>query len=60
VYKQALLKCEPGRLHVKRIPIWSNILQIKGNNSDYAALKTKVIESPDLISNVEEVIMLDV
>lgn len=60
MYKQALLKCEPGRLHVKRIPIWSNILQIKGNNSDYAALKAKVIESPDLISNVEEVIMLDV
>lgn len=33
---------------------------IKGNFSDYLAFKTKVIDSPELISNVEEVIMLDV
>jgi hypothetical protein len=60
VYKQALLKCEPERLQLKRVPIWSNIMQIKSNTSDYAAFRAKVIESPDLISNVEEVIMLDV
>ena len=35
-------------------------MQIKSNTSDYAAFRAKVIESPDLISNVEEVIMLDV
>ena len=60
VYKQALLKCEPQRLHIKRIIIWSNIMQIKDNTSDYSAIKTKVMENPELILNVEDVIMLDV
>jgi len=30
------------------------------NTSDYAAFKAKVMEYPELIANVEEVIMLDV
>lgn len=35
-------------------------MQIKDNSTDYAAIKSKVLENPELISNVEEVIMLDV
>lgn len=35
-------------------------MQIKDNTSDYSAIKTKVMENPELILNVEDVIMLDV
>jgi hypothetical protein len=60
VYKHALLKCQSGELKDKRVSIWLNIMGIKSNESDYEALKAKVIQYPELIANVEEVILLDV
>ncbi len=36
------------------------MLQLDSNTSDYNAFKLKVIKNPHLISNVEEVIVLDV
>jgi hypothetical protein len=45
---------------LKRGSIWFSILKARTISDDYQALKNKVIENPELISNVEEVIMLDV
>ncbi|CDW76802.1 tbc domain-containing protein [Stylonychia lemnae] len=60
VFKQALLFSQPERLRAKRLPIWEAILKIKENQRDYFAFRDKVINNNEIISNVEEVIIMDV
>jgi hypothetical protein len=60
VYRQALLVSQPEKLQQKRIGIWTSILGIRKNTADYRDLLQKVEENPELISNVQEVISLDV
>jgi len=60
IYKQALLWSQPELLPIKRVAIWTNILKLRQNNSDYEAFKLKVAADPSMISKVEEVIELDV
>lgn len=60
VYKHALLSCQTDRLIFKRRAIWGHLLELSSFKSDYWAFQQKVKSSPELIKNVEEVIMLDV
>lgn len=60
VWRQALLGSQPDRLPQKRIALWTNILSLESNTISYQAFKTKVLDQPKLIENVEEVINLDV
>lgn len=60
VYRHALLRCQPERLNVKRNALWLLILQTKKRTMDYYALKERVSLNRELISNVDEVILLDV
>lgn len=61
VYKQALFfSFTRQELKLKRISIWHNILELNKIEVDYEDFKQRVNEDPNLIRNVEEVIMLDV
>lgn len=52
--------CQSERLALKRKQIWLNILEVPQNVVDFKAMRQKVDLMPELISNVEEVIALDV
>lgn len=56
VLKQALLLSQPERLPEKRLNLWSQLLDLPANQTDYYAYKKEVEEYPELILNVEEVI----
>ena len=58
--KQALLVSEPDLLPKKRLPLWKLLLRTSDLTDDYSAFKTRVLERPVLIEDVEEVIVLDV
>jgi len=47
-------------LPIKRVEIWSNLLNLGKSKTDYEIFKQKVLANKSLISNVEEVIVLDV
>jgi len=60
VLKQVLLVSSPERLIEKRAGIWMSLLGIHAITLDYKSLRQRVYANLDLISNVEEVIQLDV
>ena len=60
IYKHALLNCQPERLAIKRNQIWLVLLGVNKNKTDYKQFKQTVDLNRELISNVDEVIMLDV
>lgn len=47
-------------LEKKRLAIWSQLLSFRTSPQNYHELRQKVIENPELIQAVEEVIQLDI